>query len=209
MRKLVIFFILSVFVTLGLGAQGEEVGRLVSITGDVKIDAFGRNSFINAIINDVLYEKTSIKTGPESTAEILIADRQFTVPPGSFVRMVDYLLTVDKRKRSRWFEGFMNILDTMTNRSGRGGEKVVLGTRAADVASQDSTATLFEDEDEIFYKNAQRLIEEGEYERALEDLQAIDLELSFTLEPIEVYYQIGFCQFLELSPSDRYSSFRV
>lgn len=58
---------------------GEAIGKIEKMTGDVKIDAFGKDSFIDALNGDILYINTVLYFPAGSDAIVLIRDKRLKI----------------------------------------------------------------------------------------------------------------------------------
>lgn len=69
----IIFSCISFFI------YGEAIGRIVRLSGAVKIDAFGKEAFIDALDGDLLYTNTVLYFSAGCNAIILLREKRLTI----------------------------------------------------------------------------------------------------------------------------------
>lgn len=79
------------FVSIQFFFPLEEVGKIISITGNVLFDIQGKNLFIKPQAGDTLYDQSVIKTGANGLAVITIYTKELKVPPESLFHVSDML----------------------------------------------------------------------------------------------------------------------
>ena len=151
----------------------DSVGRLSDIEGSVQIDAFGNNRFISAVIGDVLYDSTVLRTDLNSWAIIEIHGDEFKIPP----RSLSQIASVSNVKRNSG-RGFFGKLIQGIAQSLKPPEEDVadFGGRAAEVGSDDLFDGMFFDDVDVNeeYSTAHEALVRGDYEKAIDHLKLIE-----------------------------------
>ena len=74
-----VLLVLFLFSLVSAFVSGEILGKINTLYGDVKIDAFGINSYLDAIIGDILYNNTVLYFPAGSKAIILLRNKLFNI----------------------------------------------------------------------------------------------------------------------------------
>lgn len=135
MKKRFVFLLLLAFSMAVVLPADPQVGSVMDISGDVRIDAFGKGVFIKAIKGDVLYAASAIATGPDGRAAIEVQGRTQQIPPGASIALRDLLTAAQKKRDLGWFAALGSLIQSFSAPSQRKGEEVVLGSRAAEVGN--------------------------------------------------------------------------
>jgi len=131
MKKKIIFFYLLLFCFKTFGLD-TSVGKILTSQGDVMIDPFGNQSFIKVVEEEKLYKTTFIKTGPESSATIIVMDNKIDIPPNAHVS-VEKIITIEEKKRNtNWFGSIIKLIKQASDSFFTGEEKINLATRGED-----------------------------------------------------------------------------
>ena len=173
MMKSAIALFLSLSPAASLSALDSSFGSIVALIGEVRIDAFGKGSFIPAIVGDQLYPATVLKTGTTGSAEALVGGQKSKIGPGATVRVAD-LVAMGKKQSTPWIGGFVNLYKNIKNAAG-GQADVMLGTRAAEVATE-ADEWVVEDGAEEVLEAARAKIDSGAWREALALLGAMPSE---------------------------------
>ena len=105
--------VLLLAATVALGAQ-ERVGKIVQIDGYAEIDAFGNDRFIRATVDDVLYNRSVIRTEYEAWVTVEVEGKSFDLAPRSTTRVEALLPTYDPSPVS---DGLRNELRAITQKA--------------------------------------------------------------------------------------------
>ena len=170
-------FTLCIVVLICFGAVSAlaevQVGEVVSVTGVVRIDAYGTDRFIPARAGDSLFAKSRIRVDGESLAVIMISGETRELPGDTEVGIGSLLAVSDVRTRRGFFPGLMDaikhIVLTIRDRE----EKKTLGGRAAEAKVETTVWMLDEEDDDVLFNQARELIEQESYVDALAKLNAI------------------------------------
>ena len=185
---------LLLFLVVGaIGASGEEiVGKLLSIEGEVGIDTFGSGDFISAYPGDTIYGTTVIETEVDSSALIIVNDREVTVPPDSKIEIASIAVAQRKRAKLGWFSSLVAAVKSVFGSSERE-EEIMLGGRASEAPSSDDLEWALDDEDdEVLFEEGLTLVEDGNYLEAINKFSLIMFPKDITL-PGELDYWLGVC----------------
>lgn len=155
-------------------AIGEkQVGSVQDISGEVSIDAFGTGDFIEAEVEDPLYEQSVLVTGSESEVEIELNDETIIIPADVEVLIETVLSTQTKKKKIGWLASAFSTIKRILGPKEEEEEEKVLGGRAAEADSTEPIWLLGEEDDNALFQQAQEFIDEGRYTEALERLDGI------------------------------------
>jgi tetratricopeptide (TPR) repeat protein len=183
----------------GLNADNvsKQAGKVLVINGQVWLDAFGNNDFVEAIQGDWLYEKSVLKTGKESKAVIQLGQHQKTVPAQTSLSIKELLDVEVNEKDFKWFKDIKEILGATLDALLNGEESVALGSKGNDQAKNSSLFTLLEDnQTDIDALNAARLdMNEKQYAAALLSLGKITSSEKLGFYTGEYAYLKGVCYF--------------
>ena len=188
--------ILATIATLPAIAQ-TSVGRLVSVDGAVKIDAFGKGAFIGARKGDLLYKESVLKIPADGTATLEVGEKTHQAPPGATLRVADLLGSTERRTGLRWADALGRMVSSVA-RSVRGSEEqVTLGSRAADKSdTKDSVSwSVEEGDDEELYRTGRGKVAAGDPAGALKDLLAMEAESADAYSAAELAFWRGHCYF--------------
>ena len=189
--------LLGITMCLLFSHADSDVGKVLSVQGEVRIDAFGKNTFLDALEGDLLYESSVIRTGNNGTAVLLILDKRTEIPPGAGIRVVELLETQQRTRSIGWFQALGRFLGDILESAGGSEEEVALGSRASEGGSEEESVAWveeMEDDDELFL-SAQEKIGEQDYSGALADLLQIESEESFLYLEADLNFWKGFCYF--------------
>ena len=146
-------------------AQPAAVGRLVAVTGEVWIDAFGADDFLPALENEVVYGNSVIRVG-DGHAALIAGSRRTELAIHSPAAAADVAESGPKPSVG-WFGGLIASLRGRAEVE----ESVALGTRAAPAAARSDP--LFMTDDEALLIEARVFIEQGDYTTALDRLDDV------------------------------------
>ena len=169
----VALLLLGLAVQSASGADGG-LGSIKDLAGAPSIDAFGKGVFLPAIRGDALYPQTTIRTGANDRVTILLQGETVDLPPSATIRIADLVSSASRKKGQNWFKALGDLFRAVSA-PGRGGDEQVLGSRAADMAAQEQGDAWHVEEDDpaALLADAQRLIHDQEYGKALGRLDAI------------------------------------
>ncbi|MGA2977295.1 MAG: tetratricopeptide repeat protein [Spirochaetia bacterium] len=132
-----LLFLLLLFIGSSNALFAETpAGKITALSGNVQIDAFGKGAFIAAILGDALYSASVIKTDADAKATIDLQGITRQIPPGATVVIGDLLSSAAKKGGLGWFAALGSLFQSFSNASQHKNEEVVLGSRAADVGSE-------------------------------------------------------------------------
>jgi len=173
-----VFGLILLLVAPSLFSQNTAVGKVVSFSGTVLIDAFGKGAFITPLQGDVLYSTTVIKTGADGNAVLDLQGKRQQLAPGATVKIRDLLASGTKKGALGWFQALGNLFKSFSEASQKKEDEVVLGSRAANVAEQQGGNEV---EWEVEETDAAKIlpdvrahIEKQSYNEALADLARVD-----------------------------------
>ncbi len=190
-RRIALIAVTVLLISAPVVAQ-NQVGSILTIRGDVELDAFGTGAFIPAMEDDTLYQSSVVRTDYDSTAVLQIAGEEVTVAPLT-TTPVQTIVARQSRGGLRSFVGRL-LEGIASSLSGRPSEEVaVAGGRASEYAGSGSTWSFGQDVDAL-YEDAITAAEEGDHQRVVELLRLIDVpdEGSFDVE--DFYVQLAFSQ---------------
>jgi len=171
-----VFFALALSVVLcsSAFAAGTAIGKVVSFSGKVLIDSFGKGAFIDVLVGDSLYAATVIKTEFNGRATIELLGKIQEIPPGASVKIADYAAAASGKGSLGWFKTLGNLFRSFSESSKKKEEEVVLGSRAANVAEKEGAGEveweLEEPDAAKVLPEARRDIENQDYSAAIEKL---------------------------------------
>jgi len=176
-----------------LAAQ-TKVGTVSSVSGEVSIDAFGKNVFVAAIKGDVLYASSVLRTGASGRAKIEIGGATRDIPPGALVKVADLAAAGATKSKEGWLAGLGRVIRTFVAAAQKKEEPQVLGSRAADVSSEEADlGWMVEETDaEVALPEARSLALSGEYASALEKLGSAETPEDPSVA-WDLSYWRGFC----------------
>jgi hypothetical protein len=172
-KPLIALFCCSLLATWPASAADPSLGKVVSFSGTVLIDSFGKGTFLAAIRGDLLYTASVLKTQADGRATIELQGATREVPPGATVKVVDLLAVNAKKGGLGWFAAIGNLVRSFSEASQKKNDELTLGSRAADV-SQASDEVDWEVEE----TDAARLLPDALKEIALRDYSAALAELA-------------------------------
>ena len=113
---------------------------------------------------------------------ILLQGETVDLPPSATIRIADLVSSASRKKGQNWFKALGDLFRAVSA-PGRGGDEQVLGSRAADMAAQEQGDAWHVEEDDpaALLADAQRLIHDQEYGKALGDYADAKLSLSSAL----------------------------
>ena len=174
-----------------------SVGRIQEVRGTVRIDAFGKGAFIEAIEGDLLYEASVIVVDRNGGAVIVVGDEETRIPAGSTVHVGEVQTVRKRRGLFAWARSVGRFVGSIIRTKNEDEEEVALGSRAAQASdeSDDFSWVEEEDEDEQRYAKARQHIEAGEFEVALETFFEIEYDETDTYLPADLAFWTGLCYF--------------
>jgi len=191
-------FILAIFLCTGISllTADNEVGKVVSLSGRVFIDAFGKGAFIPAIKDDMLYQNSVLRTDPDGKAIVVIQGKQRDIPPAATVRIAEVLEASTRQSGLVWLQALGNLLRSVSEASRQKQEDLVLGSRAGNMEQDDEGLGWMDDEEEAagLYAEAQAHIREQRYADALARLMRINTSTTVSLLWNATFWK-GFCYF--------------
>jgi hypothetical protein len=171
--KKIAFLVLWSLLCCTLLFPEAKIGSVQSISGDVALDAFGKGSFIPAILGDALYPGSVVRTGGNGRATLMLNNEAKEVPPGALVKVAELSAASSKKQQQKWFAALGNVIRSLTEAAQTKETDLVLGSRAADVSSNDNGDMDWEVEEtdaSVILPKAQKAIETANYASALEQL---------------------------------------
>ncbi|MCX7040249.1 MAG: hypothetical protein NT005_14090 [Spirochaetes bacterium] len=165
-------FLLS---TWSAGAADPFLGKVVSFSGSVLIDSFGKGTFLAAIRGDLLYKPSVLKTGADGRATIELQGRSQEIPPGATVKVADLLAASAKKGGLGWFAALGNLVKSFSEASQKKDDQLTLGSRAADVSQGQGGDEM---DWEVEETDAARLLPEAQKEIGLRNYSAALAELA-------------------------------
>ena len=172
MKRTLVFFLLLFAVAVMAPAQAR-MGTIASIVGAVSIDAFGKGALIPAVKGDALYASTLLKTGPNGRVTLDLGGQACEVPPAATVKIGELAAAAAKKGGLSWFAAVARLVKSFADASQRKEGDAVLGSRAGDATSCDSTEMEWDVEESdaaALIPQARKSIEAGGYTSALETL---------------------------------------
>lgn len=171
------------------------VGRIAGLSGDVRLDAFGKGAFITAVVGDRLYRESVLRVAADATADLEIGPAKQTAAPGSVLKVADLLTATERRSGLRWTDALGKLVnDARRALQGKPGE-VALGSRAAN-QGEETTVDWAEEEDETtaVYESSVRQIETGDTASGLMGLLSLpDTPTdAYTTAEIELWRGYGY-----------------
>ena len=182
------FFIGLLLITLSclIQAQGLAVGKILTISGEVKLDPFGNDSFLQVVEpGEPIYKDSVIECGEDSSFDLLIMDQVYSFPQHSTVSVTDFVELETRKQNNRWFSPLVNMLQTITGYMFPQEESVDLISRGDGKTTSFNSLFSFEEEGD----------EDSEFLVELDILfqnNRID-ESGYTAS--EYDYRMGFCYF--------------
>jgi hypothetical protein len=174
-KPLIALFCCSLLATWPVGAADPSLGKVVSFSGIVLIDSFGKGTFLTAIRGDLLYTASVLKTQADGRATIELQGTAREVPPGATVKVADLLAVNAKKGGLGWFAAIGNLVRSFSEASQKKDDELTLGSRAADV----SRGPAGDEVDwEVEETDAARLLPDALKEIALRDYSAALAELA-------------------------------
>jgi hypothetical protein len=158
-----------------------DLGSIVSLSGGVSIDAFGKGAFLPARNGDVLYQGTVVRTAADGKAVLLLQGIQSEVPPAAFVKVADLVKARSRSGGLAWLQSVGKALKSFTEAGKRQEQQVVLGSRAAE-AEKPGADLEWMDEDE----SAEKLLKEAKRKASSMDYAGALTILAEAGEPVDV-----------------------
>jgi hypothetical protein len=196
MRRIFVLFLL-LFAVTALAAAQARLGTVTAIIGTVSIDVFGKGAFIAAVKGDVLYASTILKTGTSGRATLDLQGRTREVPPGATVKISELAAAGARKGGLPWFAAVGKLVKSFADASQRKEEDAVLGSRAAEITSAESTDMDWDVEETdaaVLIPQARKSIEAGGYAAALETLAKADVPRDRTMA-WQLSFWRGYCFF--------------
>ncbi len=194
MRTRKAFLFAVAFIAAAAAAALEAAaGSILSLSGEVRIDAFGRGSFIPALAGDSLYRSSVIATGATGQALLRLGGQEIALPPGSRSAVAELLKLAERKKSLSFFKPLAELIRAIGESAG-GREDLSLGTRAAEAGAQAKPEWYLEDSAESLYREASEQLEKGEYHAALATLARAAAEPGEPLF-VEIRRAQGSCHF--------------
>ncbi len=165
-------FLLS---TWSVGAADPSLGKIVSFSGSVLIDSFGKGTFLAAIRGDVLYKTSVLRTEADGRATIELQGRNQEIAPGATVKISDLLAVSAKKSGLGWFAAVGNLVKSFSEASQKKDDQLTLGSRAADVSQGQGGDEI---DWEVEETDAARLLPEAQEEIKLRNYAAALAELA-------------------------------
>lgn len=172
-------------------AADAQVGTITAFSGTVQVDAFGKGAFIAALRGDRLYEASVVRTGPQSSATVELLGKTVQVPPAATFRIAEAIEGQRRTSRLGWFPALLGVLKEAAASFGSSGSDMVLGSKAADLSSDDNEWIIEEDDPEQLLLDARMAVREGNWLQALDSLDRIPAGAADTLPPGEVAFLRG------------------
>ena len=165
----------SLVVAWSAGAADSSFGKVISFSGRLLIDSFGKGTFIAAIRGDLLYKATVLRTEADGRAMIELQGRSQEIPPAATVRIADLLAAGARKGGLGWFAALGNLVKSFSEASQKKEDELTLGSRAGD-ASQGQGGN--EIEWEVEETDASRLLPDAQKEIGLSNYSAALAELA-------------------------------
>lgn len=192
------FVLLAWFLFTGVAllTADTEVGKIVSLSGRVFIDAFGKGAFIPAIRDDTLYQNSVLKTDPDGKAIVVLQGKRRDIPPAATVRIAEILEAGARQSGLGWLQALGNLLRSVSEATRQKQEDLVLGSRAGNADKEDDGLGWMDDGTEAaeLYAKAQAGIQEQRYADALAALLRIKASADTSLHWNVTFWK-GFCYF--------------
>jgi tetratricopeptide (TPR) repeat protein len=196
-KRSAVLLIVILVSTLAFGAE-TKLGTVKSFSGTVTIDAFGKGVFIPVVKGDTLYTSTVLKTGPNGRATVDLQGQTKEIPPGAEVKVADLAAAGQKKSGLGWFAAVGKLITSFTEASKEKEGDLVLGSRAADVSQEQSSADMEWEVEEtdpaVLLPEARKSIDAGGYAAALEKLAKADPPTDPALA-WDLSFWKGFCYF--------------
>jgi tetratricopeptide (TPR) repeat protein len=164
-------FLLS---TWSAGAADPSLGKVVSFSGSVLVDSFGKGTFLAAIRGDLLYRTSVLRTAADGRATIELQGKSQEIAPGATVKIADLLVASAKKGGLAWFGALGNLVRSFSEASQKKDDQLTLGSRAADVSQGQGGDEI---DWEVEETDAARLLPEAQKEIELRNYSAALAEL--------------------------------
>jgi tetratricopeptide (TPR) repeat protein len=185
MKKILIFFLLFTITCSFIHGADTSVGKVISFSGQVLIDSFGKGSFIKVVEGEYLYKTSVIKTGEDSKATIIVMDVKKEIPPLSELSIEKVISLETRKKESDWFRSLMELIQEASNS---------LFTEEEDVDLASRGELFLQHQDELFnYETEEDL--SPDYGNELILLLDIPAGTASDYIPGELKLKKGFCYF--------------
>jgi tetratricopeptide (TPR) repeat protein len=171
--KRILVLLLFVLACAALATAEARVGTVKSIIGSVSIDAFGKGAFIPAAKGDDLYASSVVKTGASGRATLDLQGTSSEVAPNATVKVAELVAASAKKGGLKWFAAVGKLVKSFADASQRKEADAVLGSRAAEVGSAETSEMEWEVEETdatVLIPQARKSVEAGGYASALETL---------------------------------------
>ncbi len=173
-RKGIFSLALCVILCSSAFAADTALGKVISFSGKVLIDSFGKGAFIDVIIGDSLYKTTVIRTESDGRATIELLGKRQEIPPGATVKIADWAAAVSGKGTLVWFKKLGSLFRSFSESSQKKEEEVVLGSRAANASEKEGAGEveweLEEPDAAKVLPEARKDIENQNYSEAIEKL---------------------------------------
>ncbi len=174
-KPLVVFLCCFLIAISSAGAADPSLGRVVSFSGRLLIDSFGKGAFLAAIRGDLLYKTSVLKTDADGRATIELQGGSREIPPGATVRVADLLAASAKKGGLGWFAALGNLVRSFSEASQKKDGELTLGSRAADMSQGQAGDEV---DWEVEETDAARLLPDAQREIGLRDYSAALAELA-------------------------------
>jgi tetratricopeptide (TPR) repeat protein len=194
MKRSLAFLMLSL-AAVQISAE-TKVGAILSVSGAVTMDPFGKRAPIAPVKGDLLYASTILKTGTDGRAMIELQGATREIPPGTTVKIADLLSTGVKNRGLAPFELAGRVLRSFSAAWGQKATEKVLGTKAnkTEQASDEPSWEDGETDAATILAKARESIEAEMYDAALRELAAADRPSDPALARDLLFWK-GFCNF--------------
>lgn len=189
---------LCLLITVGRLYALEEVGKVISFSGEVYFDVAGKSQFIPPVVGDILYDCSVIKTGRSGRATLIVNKEEIPIPPASLIYLTDILSTNPALQRidRGIYRQLTDLITGIVKNYFEGSEKSKKGTTETKRKESRTQDFISETEaDAEFLASGEQAFFKADYSQALLFLLAVQSPSSLDL-PLSEYYQLtGFSYF--------------
>ncbi len=194
MNKIKILILTVLFIIAGAFIITADI-TIVYSSGPCKIDKYGNDNWLPASSHIKLLEKSIIKTGNGGTIEIDIDGQTVAIGENTTVSLNYIVANMQKKKKIGWFKSFTNLFSRR-----EAGNTALLGVRGAKAEGKEEDVNWISDEGELEGGNTKledaiALYGDKKYADAIQILEELIKDKSFTQKRAEASFYLGSCYF--------------
>lgn len=177
----------------------EEIGKVISVSGEVLFDVQGTGTFIKLQAGDALYDQSVLKMGGDGQASITVNNKEHVLPPLTIIKLAD-LLSADLSRRGidqGVYRQLLDFLEAVFKRIFANVDKKEKGTIESKQAAGANPDFLTEQnlDNELLLTAKANLLKKA-YVKALVSLAAIKNPSALNALPGEFFLLKGLSYFL-------------